>query len=175
MREFGRSVHDLLRPGGRALIHGITLSPRLRWSRASFSQAFVFPDGELEDIGFVDTSLELAGLEVRDVESLREHYARTLKMWVDRLERNWEEALRIAGPERARVWRLYMTGSKVGFDAGSVSIHQSLVVRPHADGGSDLPLTRADWYGATTTTARSEALSPPRGGSPSEAPSLMRS
>ncbi|MFN2569547.1 MAG: class I SAM-dependent methyltransferase [Candidatus Dormibacteria bacterium] len=153
MRDFGRSVHELLRPGGRALIHGITLSPRLRWSRASFTQAFVFPDGELEDIGFVDSSLELAGLELRDVESLREHYARTLRMWVERLERNWEEAVRIAGPERARIWRLYMSGSQLAFGAGSVSIHQSLVVRPDSDGRSELPLTRADWYRATGTTA----------------------
>jgi cyclopropane-fatty-acyl-phospholipid synthase len=153
MREFGRSVHELLRPGGRALIHGITLSPRLRWSRASFSQAFVFPDGELEDVGFVNASLELAGLELRDVESLREHYTRTLGMWLARLERNWEEAVRIAGPERARVWRLYMTGSQAGFGAGSVSIHQSLVARPHSDGRSELPLTRADWYGSTRMAA----------------------
>jgi len=160
MEEFGRAVYRLLTPGGRALIHGITMSPRVRWNRASFNDAFVFPDGELEDIGFVDTALELAGLELRDVESLREHYALTTGMWVQRLEQHWDEAVRLAGTDRARVWRLYMSGAQVGFSSGSISIHQSLLVRPDRDGVAGLPLVRADWYSAPCGQVHSNGASP---------------
>jgi len=145
MAEFGEVVHRALRPGGRALIHGITTLPHLRWSRTGFTNVFVFPDGELQDIGFVHQALEAAGLELRDDENLREHYARTTRMWVHRLEDHWDEAVRLAGRGRARVWRLYMIGASVGFGNGSLSLHQSLVVRRFADGGSGLPLTRNDW------------------------------
>ncbi|MFN2452080.1 MAG: class I SAM-dependent methyltransferase [Candidatus Dormibacteria bacterium] len=144
--RFARAVFEALRPRGRALIHGITIPPTIGWSRFSFTNAFVFPDGELEDIGFVDTTLERAGLELRDVESLRGHYARTLEAWAARLEQRYAEAEAIAGPERARVWKLYMTGAAVGFRLGTLSIHQSLLVRPDPDGEINLPATRADWY-----------------------------
>jgi cyclopropane-fatty-acyl-phospholipid synthase len=78
---------------------------------------------------------------------LREHYVLTLRQWVARLDRNWGEAVRIAGVQRTRVWRLYMLGSMVSFLAGSVSIHQTLAVRSTEQGAANLPLTRADWYG----------------------------
>jgi cyclopropane-fatty-acyl-phospholipid synthase len=136
-------------------VHGITCKPRTHLNRASFLSTFVFPDGELEDVASVVRALEDAGLEVRDTESLREHYALTLRQWVARLDRNWDEAVRIAGVKRARVWRLYMLGSMVSFRAGSVSIHQTLAVRTTERGAANLPLTRADWYAkpAHATTA----------------------
>lgn len=143
---FSQAVHRSLRPGGRALIHGITQPPTRPWNRFSFNDAFVFPDGEIEDIGFMVREYERAGLEVRDVESLREHYDMTLRSWAARLETHWEKAVRIAGEERARVWRLYMTGAAVAFRVGSLAIHQTLAVRPDEQHRSNLPLTRADWY-----------------------------
>ena len=94
------------------------------------------------------TSLQGAGLEVRDVENLREHYALTLAAWVERLGASWNEAVGLVGLDRARVWKLYMSGSRIGFDLGSIAVHQILAVRQGAHGKAGLPLTRADWYGA---------------------------
>ncbi len=146
LEVYSKAVHRSLRPGGRALIHGITQRPTMLWNRASFNDAFVFPDGELEDIGLMIREYERAGLEVRDVESLREHYEKTLRQWSRRLDARWDEAVRIAGVARARVWRLYMIGAAVGFRLGTVAIHQTLAVRPDGQGRSHLPPTRADWY-----------------------------
>ena len=82
--------------------------------------------------------MELAGFEVRDVESLREHYARTLAHWVENLEKNWEHAVELVGQSRARVWLLYMSGSINSFDNGSIAIHQVLGVVPDNDGSSGI-------------------------------------
>ncbi|MGI8848170.1 MAG: class I SAM-dependent methyltransferase [Candidatus Dormibacteria bacterium] len=143
---YSDAVFGALRPGGRALIHGITRSPSGIWNRASFNDAFVFPDGELEDIGLMVRAYERAGLEVRDVESLREHYALTLGHWSQRLDERWRDAIGLAGQERARVWRLYMRGSAMSFSLGFLNIHQTLAVRPAGDGRSGIPLSRRDWY-----------------------------
>ena len=89
--------------------------------------------------------MERAGFEVRDVESLREHYARTLRAWVANLEANWDEAVRLVGIARARVWRLYMSGSVVGFTDGGIAVHQVLGVVPSTDGASGMPATSRDW------------------------------
>jgi cyclopropane-fatty-acyl-phospholipid synthase len=80
--------------------------------------------------------------EVRDVESLREHYARTLRMWVANLEANWERASGFAGVNRARVWRLYMAGSALAFEAGRINVHQVLAIKTASDGASGMPPTR---------------------------------
>ena len=145
MPLYSRTVHRLLRPEGRALIHGITTQPGSRGT-GPFISSFVFPDGELQEAGAMVTALQDAGLEVRDVESLREHYALTLRNWVERLEASWDEAVRLVGPQRARVWKLYMSGSRAGFELGSIAVHQVLAVRQSAGGRSSLPLTREDWY-----------------------------
>jgi cyclopropane-fatty-acyl-phospholipid synthase len=143
---YSQAVYRSLRPGGRALIHGITQPPSRIWNRMSFNDAFVFPDGEIEDVGLMIREYERAGLEVRDVESLREHYEMTLRHWARRLDERWDDAVRIAGPARALVWRLYMTGAAVSFRLGALGIHQTLAVRTDAQGRSNLPLTRRDWY-----------------------------
>jgi cyclopropane-fatty-acyl-phospholipid synthase len=117
------------------------LPARLRsgFGRMSFIDRYVFPDGELHTVGTVVSIMEEAGFEVRHVESLREHYALTLRAWVANLERNWEAAVEAAGPARARVWRLYMAAAALNFEAGRTGIHQVLGVKPD-DGKSGLPL-----------------------------------
>jgi cyclopropane-fatty-acyl-phospholipid synthase len=89
---------------------------------------------------------EAAGFEVRDVESLREHYALTLRHWVRRLETQHEQALTFVDEPTYRVWRLFMSGSAHGFNTGQLNVYQTLLVKPDKRGGSSLPLTRSDWY-----------------------------
>ncbi|HEX2498715.1 MAG TPA: cyclopropane-fatty-acyl-phospholipid synthase family protein [Actinomycetes bacterium] len=149
--QFVRYAHtlcELLRPGGRLLNHQIARRPGPRRTAPTFISAYVFPDGELSPIGSTVQSLEEAGFEVRDVESLREHYALTLRQWVANLTGRWDEATRLAGAGRARVWRLYMAGSALAFEAGRIGVNQVLAVRTHPDGRSDLPPTRVEWLGA---------------------------
>jgi cyclopropane-fatty-acyl-phospholipid synthase len=92
------------------------------------------------------TALQAVRLEVRDVESLREHYALTLDRWVSALSERWPEAVRLAGEERARLWYLYLTVAGASFRRSDVNLHQILAVKGHATGASGLPLTRSDWY-----------------------------
>jgi cyclopropane-fatty-acyl-phospholipid synthase len=93
-------------------------------------------------VGDTIRAAQRSGLETRDLESLREHYAMTLRRWVDNLVAHWEEAVDLVGPNRARVWRLYMTGSIHGFAVNDISVHQLLLLKPHASGTSGMPLTR---------------------------------
>ena len=136
---------SLLKPTGRLLNHAISASGGHALGRRSFAQRYVFPDGELLDVGDVVLAMERAGFEVRDVESLREHYSRTLRQWVANLEAHWGEAVAEVGVRRARVWRLYMAGSAVNFDIGELSVHQVLGVVPDGGGGAAMPGTRAAW------------------------------
>jgi cyclopropane-fatty-acyl-phospholipid synthase len=89
---------------------------------------------------------EESGFEVRDVESLREHYALTLRRWVSRLESRHEEALGLVDEVTYRVWRLFMSGSAYNFECGGHNIYQSLLVKPGPRGECGLPLTREDLY-----------------------------
>ena len=93
--------------------------PAPPWERPGFIDRFVFPDGELHEVGTVVSVIQQQDLEVRHVESLREHYALTLRAWVANLEAHWDEAVDLAGLGRARVWRLYMAASAVGFETGA--------------------------------------------------------
>jgi cyclopropane-fatty-acyl-phospholipid synthase len=163
------ALHALVRPGGRVLNHAISRPPqksqhkrfgkqvatayrvaealgsaRATRSESEFMDRYVFPDGELFEVGSVVTHLQAADLEVRHVESLRPHYALTLRRWVANLEANWDEAVRLVGERRARVWRLYMALSARGFERGTIAIHQVLAVRAHEDGRDELPL-RPTW------------------------------
>ncbi|NDL59893.1 SAM-dependent methyltransferase [Phytoactinopolyspora mesophila] len=146
--EYADRLHAILRPGGRLLNHQIVklrdrpVSASSNRGSRSFIAAYVFPDGELIPVGDVVSRLEEGGLEVRDVQGLREHYARTLRAWVANLDGGWDRAVQAAGEERARVWRLYMTGSALSFDAGRIGVHQVLAVRPDEDGRSDMPGVR---------------------------------
>lgn len=137
----------MLRSGGLFLNHGITRRATDQRRRGrSFSDEYVFPNGELTPIS---TSLRIAEgvrFEVRDVESLREHYAMTLRHWVRRLEANHERALQFVNEPTCRVWRLFMSGSAHGFTSGRLNIHQALLAKAGPGGQSGLPLTRADLY-----------------------------
>jgi len=144
MAEYFRVLRRLLGPGGRLLNHAISKIGGTRLGRRSFIGRYVFPDGELIDVAAVIGAAEAAGFEVRDVESLREHYARTLRAWVANLEREWPNAVRAVGEGRARVWRAYMAGSVLGFEEGRIAVHQTLGIVPGADGESGMPLRR-DW------------------------------
>ncbi|MFF7213146.1 class I SAM-dependent methyltransferase [Streptomyces sp. NPDC008238] len=149
-RQYAGVLYGLLRPGGRLLNHQIGRRP---WADEEayhvdeFIDRYVFPDGELAPVGSTVARLEEAGLEVRDVEAIREHYALTLRQWVANLEAHWPEAVRLAGAGRARVWRLYMAASALSFEQNRIGVNQVLAVRPTKDGGSGMPRTRADWLG----------------------------
>src|SRR3954452_7269818 len=149
LAEYAHHARSLLRPGGRFMNHGIGRPPsggnrlsteiRRHLPGRSFVSRFVFPDGELHEVGTVVSVLQEAGLEVRHLESLREHYNLTLRAWVTNLERGWDEAVALVGERRARVWRLYMVGAAVAFELGNTTIHQVLSVA--ADHGrSGMPL-----------------------------------
>lgn len=141
-----RQAHALLRPGGVFLNHGVALSGWMKKPRGqAFSERYVFPDGELKPIHVTLKAAEQAGLEVRDVESLREHYVLTLQNWVRRLEARADEARRLTDETTYRIWRIYMAGSADGFRCARGNIYQTLLVKPDR-GVSGLPLTRADWY-----------------------------
>ncbi|MFE3542940.1 class I SAM-dependent methyltransferase [Nocardia sp. NPDC059177] len=143
--EYFDTLRALLGPRGRLLNHAISSPGGSVMRRRSFIGRYVFPDGELLDVGEVVLAMERAGFEVRDVESLREHYERTLRNWVANLENAWEQAVSLAGAGRARIWRLYMAASALGFEDGGLGIHQVLGVVPDATGNAEMPATRRGW------------------------------
>ena len=164
MEEYIRDLYALLPPEGRLLNHAISrpgypqgdsrlgrakaLARRLATAvgsdytsrvDSSFMQRYVFPDGELHEVGVVVSMLQENGFEVRHLESLREHYALTLRHWVRNLEAGWQAAVAEVGANRARVWRLYMAASALNFVLGGVQVHQVLAVKS-LDGNSGMPL-----------------------------------
>ncbi|MFD4602108.1 class I SAM-dependent methyltransferase [Streptomyces sp. NPDC058464] len=146
--EYAENLYGLLKPGGRLLNHQIARRPQRDESTYHvdrFIDAYVFPDGELAPIGTTVTQLERAGFEVRDVESIREHYARTLRRWVVNLEADWPRAMRLTSPGRARVWRLYMAASALAFEHNRIGVNQVLAVRTPESGASGLPLRTRTW------------------------------
>ncbi len=161
-------VYRLLKPGGLFLNHGISSRPpepntssgvqapanESRWRKFirrrivgddMFAQRYVFPDSQLVPVSETNLGAERAGFEVRDVENLREHYARTARHWVSRLEARRQEAIELSNEVTYRTWRLYMAASAYGFEAGRICVNQTLLSR-RADGRPNLPLTRADIY-----------------------------
>ncbi len=130
-----------LKPRGRLLNHCITrpdttgdgVRPK------GFINRYVFPDGELEGVGTIVSALQNAGLEIRHEENLREHYARTCAAWAANLDANWPAAVAEVGEGKARVWRLYLTGSRLGFEQRRIELHQVLAVKTD-DGQAAMPL-----------------------------------
>lgn len=145
--EYFAAAHEALAPGGRFLNHGIANAAvggggawpgaagwRGGLRRSTFTERYVFPDGELVPIErAVAVARNAAGFELIDVQSLRPHYALTLRAWVERLEAAWGQAVDAAGEEVARTWRLYMAGARVGFERGELDVVQLLLAKPMAD------------------------------------------
>jgi cyclopropane-fatty-acyl-phospholipid synthase len=147
--EYFTRCHALLAPGGRFLNHGISRPAHMptvhhtRFARRGlsrdFTERYVFPDGELHEIGDVMSAMQNSGFEARHMEALREHYALTLRAWVRNLEADWDRAVEETSAGRARVWRLYMAAAAVGFERDRNEVHQILATRT-ADGESGMPL-----------------------------------
>jgi cyclopropane-fatty-acyl-phospholipid synthase len=134
-----------LRPGGRLLNHTITRPNNQERARAGgFLDRYIFPDGELEGPGYIQSAMNDHGFEVRHQENLREHYAMTLRDWGANLVAGWDDAVAEVGLRKARVWQLYMAASRVGFDTNRIQLHQILGVRLGNDHRSGMPL-RPDW------------------------------
>ncbi len=131
-----------LTPGGRLLNHCITRTDTRSKSsyRKGFINRYVFPDGELVGVSRIMSTMEDEHLEIRHEENLREHYAMTLRDWCRNLEEHWDEAVEEVGEGKARVWRLYMAASRLGFDRNMIQLHQVLATRTGDDGRSGVPL-----------------------------------
>jgi cyclopropane-fatty-acyl-phospholipid synthase len=142
-----KQAYSLLKHGGKFLNHGIgCIDDGTTASKSTFVDKHVFPDGELAPIHEMLRAAEINRFEVRDVENLREHYARTLRKWVQRLEANHQKALQMVDEKTYRVWRIYMAGSAYGFRSGSLDLYQSLLCKTLPGGKSNMPLTRDAWY-----------------------------
>ncbi|MBZ9968312.1 cyclopropane-fatty-acyl-phospholipid synthase family protein [Mesorhizobium sp. BR1-1-12] len=146
------TVHRLLKPGGIYLHHAIT-----RRSKGSMKKTlrkgseykalikYIFPGGEIDTIGMTCGNLEAHGFLVHDVENLREHYARTCRLWAERLHARFDEAIAEVGEAKARLWLLYLAGCSIAFDRASAQIFQTVATK-RTRGPSGLPPTRADLY-----------------------------
>ena len=146
LRNCLKQTFDLMKPGAVFLFHGITRGYHFPLPEPSFVTRYVFPNGELVPVSTVLLAAEEVGFEVRDLESLREHYLLTLRHWVERLEANRAEAIRLTNLETFRVWKLFMAGSAQRFRVNQLNLHQVLLSKSDARGEANLPLTRADWY-----------------------------
>jgi len=144
--DYFKFTFGSLRPGGQFLHHAITRAPSVpdRPGR-SFNHCYVFPDHFLATIGQTLSAAEAAGFEARDSESLREHYALTLKHWLQRFEAAQGDLQKLTDEVSCRVFRLYLAGTAYEFQCGRVNLHQSLLVKSNG-GQSGVPLTRRDWY-----------------------------
>ena len=123
--EYARTLAGLLEPGGRLLNHGIARLRHTDPEAGQFSERYVFPDAEPLHLSRVLLALERAGFVTRHVEEFGADYAETLRHWARRLDENLDDAVRLAGPERVRVWRLYLRMARRGFETGFLSIYQA--------------------------------------------------
>lgn len=157
LAEYFERIHALTSPRGRFLNHAISrpAGQDAAIARRSFVQRYVFPDGELHEVGSVITAMQAAGFEARHMEDLREHYALTLRAWVANLEQHWDEAVADVGINRARIWRLYMAGSAVGFEDGRIQVNQVLGLRDPDQ--ARFPY-RPDWSASPRPIAEAELV-----------------
>jgi cyclopropane-fatty-acyl-phospholipid synthase len=142
--EYFDFLQSRLKVGGRLLNHCITRPNNKTTTTGAFIDRYVFPDGELTGVGRITMAAQDAGLEVRHVENLREHYAMTLKGWCDNLVENWDEALQEVSIGRAKVWGIYMAGSRLAFERNEIELHHVLAVKADEHGEASWPL-RPTW------------------------------
>jgi cyclopropane-fatty-acyl-phospholipid synthase len=139
--SYASFLRDKLRPQGRLLNHCITRPTTTEPVKHTngFINRYVFPDGEIEAVGFIVSTIQDVGFEVYHEENFREHYARTTGAWLANLETNWDECVAEVGEGKARVWRLYLAASRMGFEQRRIELHQVLAVRTEG-GESGMPL-----------------------------------
>ena len=170
LQVYFESAYRALKAGGLFLNHGIvsleaarpkTVAGRIWdrfWKSGAFIDTYVFPDGRLTAVADVISAAEQSGFEVRDVESLREHYAMTLRHWVRSLEEKSHEAKALVGEHTYRVWRLYMSASANAFATAAINIIQTLLAKPDMAGRSNVPPTREDIYSGLGTSLRASRV-----------------
>ena len=154
LADYFGAMWRLTRPGGLFLNHAIADAAdgarTVPWASqrgGGFIGRYIFPDSDLVPLGLVVAAAERVGFEVRDVESLREHYAATLSAWLSRLEERSRDAVALVGERRTRAYRLYLATSAAAFRLGRISVFQLLLARKTEAGRAEgIPRCRADWY-----------------------------
>ena len=141
---FAEILHRVLRPGGRALVQQMSRGENAPGGGA-FIETYIAPDMHMKPLGTTVSLLGGAGLEVRDVHALREHYDWTIRAWARTLEDSWSEAVELIGEVGARVWRLYLVGGALAFAENRMGVDQILAVRPDAAGVSSMEPSRSVW------------------------------
>lgn len=146
--SYFEKIASLLKPGGAFLNHGIISPGGLRCgpSGGDFIERYVFPGGSVSSLAVLVEEIAKTSLEIVDIEDLRPHYARTLTLWSQRLEKNRERAIELVGAETFRIWRVYLAGMAYAFDHGLLSIAQVLAVKPQGGRPAGRPWTRAHQY-----------------------------
>ena len=143
--EYARRLAALIAPGGRIVNHAIGRPRAQQDPTSAFIDRYIFPDGELVPVSLMLRVFEDAGLEIRDVEALRDHYGPTLRAWVDNLTAGWERACALIGDERARAWLLYLSGSALAFEHAQLGANQLVAIKPDVRGRSGMPRSRTEW------------------------------
>ncbi len=140
---YAATLHRMVKPGGRVLLQQMSRG-HVAPGGGAFIERYIAPDMTMRPVGRTIDHLETAGLEVRDVQALREHYVWTVRAWAATLEENWADVVALIGETGARVWRLYLVGGALAFEENRMGVDQILAVRPDRHGGSGLPATR-EW------------------------------
>jgi cyclopropane fatty-acyl-phospholipid synthase-like methyltransferase/DUF1365 family protein len=149
---YAATLLGALRPAGRLLLQQMSRHPDAAPGGGAFIESYIAPDMHMRPLSQTVGYLEQAGLEVRDVEAMREHYVTTVRHWIDTFEANYPQFVALVGEEVARVWRLYLVGGALSFEQGRMGVDQILAVRPAADGSSAMPVTRP-WTAGLAATA----------------------
>ncbi|VVJ21016.1 Cyclopropane-fatty-acyl-phospholipid synthase (EC [Amycolatopsis camponoti] len=140
---YAATLRKMVRPGGRVLIQQMSRG-NVAPGGGAFIERYIAPDMTMRPVGRTVEHLENAGLEVRDVHAMREHYVWTVRAWADTLEENWADVVALIGETGARVWRLYLVGGALAFEENRMGVDQILSVRPDDHGASGMPATR-EW------------------------------
>ncbi len=145
--RYAQALYDNAKPGARVLIQQMSRTGR-HPGGGPFIESFIAPDMTMRPVGESVAYLERAGLEVRDVHGLREHYVWTVEAWLEKFESRWDDVVEMVGLEMARVWRLYLVGGGMSFEQGRMGVDQILAVKPTAAGRSLMPAVRVDSAGS---------------------------
>lgn len=141
--EYASTLHRLLKPEGRLLLQQMSRGHNAPGGGA-FIESYVAPDMHMRPVSATTGFLEGAGLEIRDVHALREHYVWTVRAWAQTLEERWDEVVALVGEGQARVWRLYLAGAALTFEEGRMGVDQILAVHRSENGRSGMPRVRRE-------------------------------